>query len=109
LRQIQSRTGGRGKDRALLESFDEDPANLEPAPVASKLDAGSDAQCVAGRGTIDGSASQVTIYIYEAWSLRFAIARVSCRTDVVVGAWLMVENQVAAADRPRVAKFGWRC
>src|SRR5271170_1409450 len=85
--------------RALLESFDEDPAELEPAPAVQQewtegvtLDAqrGEDA-------TSSAVAAHVRIYIYEAWSLRFAIARVEFPGDAVVGAWLMVETRVAAA------------
>jgi hypothetical protein len=84
--------------RALLESFDEDPAWLEPAPVAQHrwaqavmLHASRDE---ARAGAVPG---HVTIYIYEAWSLRFAVARVTLPGDTVVGALLMVQTQVAAA------------
>jgi hypothetical protein len=84
--------------RALLESFDEDPAWLEPAPVAQQrwtqavmLNASRDE---ARAGAVP---AHVTIYVYEAWSLRFAIARVMLPGDTVVGALLMVESQVAAA------------
>src|ERR1700690_3641654 len=66
------------KIRALLESFDEDPAELEPAPVAQqewpegvRLNARRDDDATARL-----VAAHVTIYIYEAWGLRFAIARV---------------------------------
>jgi hypothetical protein len=84
--------------RALLESFDEDPAWLEPAPVAQQrwtqavmLNASRDE---ARAGAVP---AHVTIYVYEAWSLRFAIARVMLPGDTVGGALLMVESQVAAA------------
>ena len=84
--------------RALLESFDEDPAWLEPAPVAQQrwtqavmLNASRDE---ARAGAVP---AHVTIYVYEAWSLRFAIARVMLPGDTLVGALLMVESQVAAA------------
>jgi hypothetical protein len=85
--------------RALLESFQEDPGELAPAPVAQaewteglrlNVQRGEDA-------TVSLVAARVTIYIYEAWSLRFAIARVEFPGDTVVGALLMVESQVAAA------------
>ena len=84
--------------RALLESCDEHPAWLEPVPVAQQrwtqavmLNASRDE---ARAGAVP---AHVTIYVYEAWSLRFAIARVMLPGDTVVGALLMVESQVAAA------------
>lgn len=87
------------KIRALLESFDENPAELEPAPVAqqnwtegvrlkAQRDEDSTSRSVAGH---------VGIYVYEAWALRFAIARVELPGDSIVGAWLMVETRVSAA------------
>jgi hypothetical protein len=66
------------KIRALLESFDEDPAELEPAPV-SQQDWPEGVRVNARRDEDAASrsvAAHVTIYIYEAWALRFAIARV---------------------------------
>ena len=81
------------KIRALLESFDEDPAWLEPTPVAQQtqwVTLWDEARSVAWQ-------ADVTIYIYEAWGLRFAIARVTLPGDRVVGALLMVETQAAAA------------
>jgi hypothetical protein len=84
--------------RALLESFDENPAWLEPSPVAQHrwtqavmLNASRDEVPV---GLVS---ARVTIYVYEAWSLRCAIARVELPGDVVIGAWLMVETRAAAA------------
>jgi hypothetical protein len=83
--------------RGLLESFDEDPAELEPAPVAQReWDVVLNVQRGEG-GRPSLVRAYVAIYIYEAWSLRFAIARVKFPGDVVVGAWLMVETRVAAA------------
>jgi len=87
------------KIRALLESFDENPADLEPAPVAQQ----SWVQGVTVQVQRDEDASssavaaEVAIYVYEAWALRFALARVQLPGDVVVGAWLMVESHVVAA------------
>jgi hypothetical protein len=81
------------KIRALLESFDENPAWLEPAPAAQQrqwVTVFGEKRTVAWR-------AEVTIYIYEAWGLRFAIARVELPNDTVVGALLMVETQAAAA------------
>jgi hypothetical protein len=84
--------------RALLESFDEDPSWLEPAPLAQQawtqavmLNVSRD------EARIGAVPAHVGIYIYEAWSLRFAIARVMLPGDTVVGGLLMVESQAAAA------------
>jgi len=80
--------------RALLESFDEDPANLEPAPVAHQSwTQGVMLNVSRGEARSTAVPAQVTIYIYEAWSLRFAIARVELPDDVVVGAWLMSKTK----------------
>jgi hypothetical protein len=87
------------KIRALLESFDEDPAELGPAPVDQvdwtegiplnvQRNAGTTSRLVAGH---------VAIYVYEVWGLRFAIARVQFPGNAIVGAWLMVETRVAVA------------
>jgi hypothetical protein len=84
--------------RALLESLESDPADSEPAPVARqswtqgvRLNVENEA------GAISPATGRVTIYVYEAWALRFGLARVELPGDVVIGAWLMVETQVAAA------------
>ena len=84
--------------RALLESLEEDPAALEPAPVARQSwTEGVRVSVENEEGAIFSATVQVTIYVYEAWALRFGLARVELPGDVVVGAWLMVETQVAAA------------
>jgi hypothetical protein len=86
------------KIRGLLDFFDEDPAELEPVPVAQQeWSAGIALNVQRGEGGGSSSvAAHVAIYIYEAWGLRFAIARVRFPGDVVVGAWLMVETRFAA-------------
>lgn len=87
------------KIRALLESIDEGAADLEPAPVAQQ----GWATGVTVHGQREEEAisrvvpAQVAIYVFEAWGLRFAIARVEVPGDTVVGALLLVETQAAAA------------
>ena len=87
------------KIRALLESIDEGAADLEPAPVAQQ----DWATGVAVHGQREEEAisrvvpAQVAIYVFEAWGLRFAIARVEVPGDTVVGALLLVETQSASA------------
>jgi hypothetical protein len=84
--------------RALLESLEGDPANVEPAPVARQSwTQGIRLNVENEEGAISSATARVTIYVYEAWALRFGLARVELPGDVVVGAWLMVETQVAAA------------
>jgi hypothetical protein len=84
--------------RALLESFDDDATWLDPAPVAQQRWT-QPVMLNVSRDEVRAGAVQahVTIYIYEAWSLRFAIARVLLPGESVVGALLMVESQAAAA------------
>ena len=51
-------------------------------------------------GTADATAQvdeAVAIYVFEAWGLRFAIARVEVSDDAVIGALLLVETQAVAA------------
>ncbi|MGP0072527.1 MAG: hypothetical protein ACLPWF_11420 [Bryobacteraceae bacterium] len=87
------------KIRALIESFREDPAELAPAPVA-QVEWTEGVRLNVQRSEDAKSslvAAHVTIYIYEDWGLRFAIARVEFPEHAVVGALLMVETQVAAA------------
>jgi hypothetical protein len=84
--------------RALLESLEEDPADMEPAPVARQSwTQGVRLSVQDEEGAISSATAEVTIYVYEAWTLRFGLARVELPRDIVVGAWLMVETQVAAA------------
>jgi hypothetical protein len=85
--------------RALLESIDEGAADLEPAPVAQQSWTAGVTLNVqrAGGATLSAVPAQVNLYIFEAWTLRFAIARVELPDDAVVGALLLVETQVAAA------------
>jgi hypothetical protein len=87
------------KIRALLESFDEDPGEVEPAPVVRQTwNEGVTLQTKRDeRGSLSPVAAKVTIYVYEVWSLRFAVARVEFPEKAVVAAWLMVETQAAAA------------
>jgi hypothetical protein len=85
--------------RAVLESYDEDPSELEPAPVAQQSWVKGVTLYVQGEG--DASPRPmldvpVSIYVYEAWSLRFAIARVQLLEEFVVGAFLMVDTMEAA-------------
>jgi hypothetical protein len=86
------------KIRALLESIDEGAADLEPAPVAQQSwETG--VKVHAQRDDEETSRlvqAQVAIYIFEAWGLRFAIARIEVPGDAVVGAWLLVETQAVA-------------
>jgi hypothetical protein len=87
------------KIRGLLESIDEGAADLEPAPVAQQswetgvmVHARRD-----GEATPTPVSAQVAIYVFEAWRLRFAMARIEVPGEAVVGAWLLVETQAAAA------------
>lgn len=87
------------KIRALLESIDEGAADLEPAPVAQQTwETG-----VTVHAQRDDEATprpvpvQVVIYVFQAWGLRFAIARVEVPGDAVVGALLLVESEAVAA------------
>jgi hypothetical protein len=86
------------KIRALLESIDEGAADLEPAPVAQQsweevtVHAQSDDET-----TSRPVPAQVEIYVFEAWGLRFAIARVEVPGDAVIGALLLVETHAVAA------------
>jgi hypothetical protein len=85
--------------RALLESIDEDAEDLDPAPVAQQ----SWTQGVILHVLADEEATsmvmpaQVSIFVFEAWRLRFGLARVEFPGDRVVGALLLVETQAAAA------------
>jgi hypothetical protein len=84
--------------RALLESLEEDPSDLEPAPVARQSwNQGVRLSVQDEEGAISSATAEVIIYVYEAWALRFGLARVELPDDVVIAAWLMVETQVAAA------------
>lgn len=84
--------------RALLESFDEDPLELEPRPVANEhWSEGIALDAQRNHEAIRKVEAAVAIYIYEAWALRFAIAQVRFPPNTVVGAWLMVETQAAAS------------
>jgi len=87
------------KIRALLESIDEGAADLEPAPVAQQSwDTGVTVHAQRDDEAISGPVpAQVAIYVFEAWGLRFAIARVEVLGDAVVGALLLVETQAVAA------------
>jgi hypothetical protein len=87
------------KIRALLESIDEGAADLEPAPVAQQ--SWSTGVTVHAQSDDEANArplpAQVAIYVFEAWGLRFAFARVELPGDAVIGALLLVETEVAAA------------
>jgi hypothetical protein len=87
------------KIRALLESIDEGAADLEPAPVAQE--SWPTGVTVHVQRNNEASSrpvpAQVAIYVFEAWGLRFAIARVEVPGDAVVGALLLVETEEAAA------------
>ena len=85
--------------RGLLESFDEEPALLAPAPIAQANWGEGVALTGQGRQEVVPRAvhAPVCIYVYEAWQLRFAIARVEFLDGAVVAAWLMVETRSQAA------------
>jgi hypothetical protein len=86
--------------RALLESFDDDPDLLEPAPV--ERHSWTEGVILNVQRAQDARPWQmldakVGIYVYEEWKLRFAIAQVEFPGNAIVGAWLLVEPQAAAA------------
>jgi hypothetical protein len=87
------------KIRGLLESIDEGAADLEPAPVAQQ--SWETGVMVHARRDDEATptpvSAQVAIYVFEAWRLRFAMARIEVPGEAVVGAWLLVETQAAAA------------
>jgi hypothetical protein len=87
------------KIRALLESIDEGAADLAPAPVAQQSwETGVTVHAQRDdEETPRPVPAQVAIYVFEAWGLRFAIARIEVPGDAVVGAWLLVETQAIAA------------
>jgi hypothetical protein len=87
------------KIRALLESIDEGAADLEPAPVAQQSWATGVTVHVQGEDEPHArpSSAQVAIFVFEAWGLRFAFARVELPGDAVVGALLLVETDEVAA------------
>jgi hypothetical protein len=86
------------KIRGLLESIDEGAGDLGTAPVAQQSWEGVTVNAQREEEAIPRPvAAQVAIYIFEAWGLRFAIARVEVPGDTVVGALLLVETQAVAA------------
>lgn len=80
--------------KAILKAYGEDPSEEEPAPVAQHgYPEGVALQAQENKDSAPQPLqAEVTIYVYEAWSLRFAIARVCFPSDVVVAALLMVET-----------------
>ena len=86
------------KIRGLLESVDEGAGVLGTAPVAQQSWEGVTVHAQReNEATTRPVPAQVAIYIFEAWGLRFAIARVEVPGDAVTGALLLVETQAAAA------------
>jgi hypothetical protein len=86
------------KIRGLLESIDEGAGDLGPAPVAQQSWEGVTVYAQhEDEATSRPVPAQVAIYIFEAWGLRFAIARVEVPGDAVTGALLLVETQATAA------------
>src|SRR5450631_760267 len=64
--------------RALLESIDEDAEDLDPAPVAQQRWTEGVMLHVQGdeEATSRAMPAQVSIFVFEAWTLRFGMARV---------------------------------
>jgi hypothetical protein len=80
--------------KAILKAYGEEPSKEEPAPVAQHgYPRGVVLQAQVNKDSgPQPLQAEVTIYVYEAWALRFAIARVCFSSDVVVAALLMVET-----------------
>jgi hypothetical protein len=80
--------------KAVIKAYEDEPSEEEPAPVAQYRNPLVVALQAQGKQDLvpQPLQAEVTIYVYEAWSLRFAIARVCFPSNVVVAALLMVET-----------------